>query len=249
MRKVQPPSVYDGKINVFIVSFNRVTWLPNMVKDIFSMDNVGEVYIIDNGSTYPPLLKYYEQTPAKVIYLDKNLGHRSPWLSDIVEQLATPYYVVTDPDLSLAGVPKDCLLHLLKGYEKYKHLNINKAGLGLEIKDVPKNKHTEFIHFFEAEHMWKRPLDPQFFNATCDTTFALYNKYHFIWDVDPKTHADFSYAVRSNYPYVAKHMPWYDSPENPSEEDLFVWSVLRLDSAGWTSEKAIQYGGRSKMPQ
>lgn len=246
MRKVQPTPTHGEKINVFIVSFNRVTWLPDMVKDIFAMDNVGEVYIIDNLSTYPPLLQYYEQTPAKVIYLNKNLGHRSPWISDVVEQLATPYYVVTDPDLSLAGVPKNCLTHLVKGYERYKHLHINKAGLGLEIKDVPRNKHTEFIHHFETENMWKRPLDPEFFSATCDTTFALYNKHKFIWDVDPATHVDFSYAVRANYPYVAKHMPWYDNPENPSEEDIYVWSTIRMDSAGWTREKAVQYGGRDK---
>lgn len=190
------------------------------------------------------MLEYYKNTPAKVIYLGKNLGHRSAWISDVVEQLATQFYVVTDPDLSLAGVPKNCLTHLLKGYERYKHLHINKAGLALEIKDVPRTKHTEFIHQFEVDHMWCRPLDHEFFHASCDTTFALYNKQSFIWDVDPKTHADFSFAVRSNYPYVAKHMPWYDNPENPSEEDLYVWSSIRLDSAGWTREKAMQYGGR-----
>ena len=245
MRKVQPPSsVYDGKINVFIISFNRVTWLPDMVRDIFAMDNVGEVYIIDNASTYAPLLEYYENTPAKVIYLDRNLGHKSPWLSDVISQLATPYYVVTDPDLSLSGVPRNCLTHLLKGYERYKHLHINKVGLALEIKDLPKTKHTEFVRDFEFNNMWRRPLDPEFFHATCDTTFALYNKNKFIWDVDPANHLDFTHAIRSNYPYVAKHMPWYDDPENPSQEDMFVWSVLRLDSAGWTSEKAIQAGVR-----
>jgi len=236
--------MYDGKINVFIISFNRVTWLPNMVRDIFAMDNVGEVYIIDNASTYPPLLEYYKHTPAKVIYLDQNLGHKSPWISGVIEQLATPYYVVTDPDLSLVNIPKNCLKHLLKGYERYKHLNINKAGLALEIKDLPKTQHTEFVRNYEFSHMWCLPLDPEFFQATCDTTFALYNKYKFIWDIDPVVNADFTHGIRSNYPYVAKHMPWYDDPENPSDEDVFVWSVVRLDSAGWTAEKALQSGLR-----
>lgn len=247
MRKVQPPpSTYDGQINAFIISFNRVTWLPDMVRDIFAMENVGDVYIIDNASTYPPLLEYYKHTPAKVIYLDRNMGHKSPWLSGVIEQLATPFYVVTDPDLSLSGIPRNCLTHLLKGYQRYKHLNINKAGLGLSIKDVPKTNHTKFIREYEFDYMWRRPLDPEFFNATCDTTFALYNKYNFVWEVDPVTCSDFTHGVRANYPYVAKHMPWYDDPESPSEEDLFVWQSIRLDSAGWTSERAIQSGVRTQ---
>jgi hypothetical protein len=244
MRKVQPPTTYNEKINVFIISFNRVTWLPAMVRDIYAMDNVGEVYIIDNNSTYEPLLEYYKITPAKVIYLDKNLGHKSPWLSGVIEQLATPYYVVTDPDLNLSNIPRNCLIHLLKGYERYKHMNINKAGLALEIQNVPKTKHTEFVRKFEVEQMWRRPLDLEFFNATCDTTFALYNKSKFIWDIDYETQADFTSGIRSNYPYVAEHRPWYDNPENPSEEDLFVWSLVRADSAGWTAEKALEFGNR-----
>ena len=215
-----------------------------MIRDIYAMDNVGEVYIVDNLSTYPPLLEYYKQTPAKVIYLDDNLGHRAVWISGVIEQLATPYYVVTDPDLNLKKVPRDCLVHLHSGFMRYKHKHINKVGLSLEINDLPHTSHTKFVRNFELTNMWQHPLDREFFEATTDTTFALYNKYNFTWDINPIHGNDFTYGIRSNRPYTAKHMPWYDDPDKPSEEDIFVWANMRMDSAGWSKEKAVYSGVR-----
>ncbi|MBS1722809.1 MAG: glycosyltransferase [Armatimonadetes bacterium] len=235
----QPPPIH-----VFIVSFNRVTWLPDLVTAAYRFDNIGEVYIVDNGSTYPPLLEYYQRTPAKVIYLEKNLGHRSAWISGVIEHCASPYYVVTDPDLDIRGVPRNCLLHLYEGMQRYKHKHINKVGLSLEINDVPKTQNTEFVRRFEQDNMWSRPLDREFFECTVDTTFALYDKYNFTWDINPVTHHDFTYGLRANRPYTARHMPWYCDPTNPSEEDMFIWSTLRTDSAGWTYEQAKKAGVR-----
>jgi hypothetical protein len=38
-----------------------------------------EPIIVDNASTYPPLLSWYETNPCKVIRLSINCGHRAPW--------------------------------------------------------------------------------------------------------------------------------------------------------------------------
>jgi hypothetical protein len=55
-----------------------------------------DVYIVDNASTYKPLLDWYsQQKDVKIIKLGINNGHTSPWKNGIIN--SSDYYVVTDP--------------------------------------------------------------------------------------------------------------------------------------------------------
>ena len=68
---------YSDKINFFEVPIiinnrDRLTTLRNMIN---SLQNMGykNLYIIDNESTYPPLLSYYKNDcPAKIFYEKKS---------------------------------------------------------------------------------------------------------------------------------------------------------------------------------
>jgi GT2 family glycosyltransferase len=56
-----------NKIPIIIMNFNLLTWPNQMVEDIKKFDNVGDIIIFDNGSTYEPLLEWYSTKPCEII--------------------------------------------------------------------------------------------------------------------------------------------------------------------------------------
>lgn len=229
----------DLKVKVFINGFNRLATLRDMVAHIQRMRSLDEIVIIDNGSNYPPLKRYLEtECPCRVVMLGDNLGHRAPWTSGVVRNQASEYYVVTDPDLDLKGIPEDCLEHLVKGLERYP--DRNKCGLGIEIRDIPKNTPTlQAVHSHEMG-MWSRPLDAEYFDATCDTTFAVYHRDRTAeWPNEM-----FIRGTRCNYPYVCRHVPWYTDNRNLSDEDYWYFRHCHAGACGWSWLKARELGLR-----
>lgn len=235
------------KVKVFINNYNRVSTLKPMVEQIVELDFLDELVIVDNDSSYPPLLAYYENLPerTRVIRLPRNMGHLAPWTSGVVETHAGLYYAVSDPDLDLSGVPKDCLGHLVDGLQRYPYFN--KCGLSLEVNDLPMDRPTIMSVVEHERQMWQRPLDEEFFECTCDTTFAVYYKPRVVPFNYKKNGGDFTYATRANRPYTARHVPWYMDPNKPTDEDLYYWRSCRHDSAGWSYLKAMEAGLRDRL--
>lgn len=223
MKHEPPPVVVPAepkRVKCFINNRNRLTWMKALAEQIIRLG--GEPIIVDNASTYPPLVEWYNtQTDYRVVRLKKNMGSRAPWVSGTIakEVARGELYVVTDPDLDLSAVPADCLKVLERGLNKYGR---QKAGLSLEINDihpeiaktVQKNKRT--LRQCE-EPYWRKRLDAQFWDAATDTTFALYR------NNGPVVHDNgtFYKAVRSDRPYTAKHLPWYKTEKEFDDEDRF----------------------------
>jgi len=169
-----------------------------MVEKIEQYHSLAEIIILDNGSTYPPLIEWYKKIPHKVIF-EKNLGHSGPWNPSINKEIKTDFYVVTDPDLDLEDVPLDCLIHMKNILAKYPQAG--KIGFGLDIKCVPEESpYFQHVNTYE-KRFWEMPsIDNLVRPAPVDTTFAIYNKK--IMN---------SYQIcggRTDYPYVTKHIPW-----------------------------------------
>ena len=84
---------------VFVNCRDRVSCL-RMFVDWLERAGHERIYLVDNASSFPPLLEYYEATPHVVIRLDENVGHRASRKSGLTQHHApdTPY-VVTDPAL------------------------------------------------------------------------------------------------------------------------------------------------------
>ena len=184
------------KIPVIINNRDLLTWTRDMVSKIKTYDNVGEIIILDNASTYQPLLDWYKTEPCKIIY-EKNLGHTGPWSSGLIKSLNSKYYVVTDPDLGLENTPKDTLTYL---FDKLNSLNLPKLGLGLKWEPTPINS-PYFDHVMGYEK--KRYFDSRikndiFLDIAVDTIFALYkNQNYFIG------------GASTGGDYRAEHFPWY----------------------------------------
>jgi GT2 family glycosyltransferase len=185
-------------VTVIINNCNLLTWPRAMVAAIEGFADLDSILIVDNGSTYPPLLDWYAGVAHPVVRL-ANLGHTAPWTPEVKARVKTRYYVVTDPDLDLAETPRDCLGHLRACIERYPEAG--KIGLGLRIDDVPPQS-PYYAHVNQLEKSyWNLPLlEGGVRPAPVDTTFAIYDKR--LLD---------RYWVcggRTDHPYTARHLPW-----------------------------------------
>lgn len=169
----------------------------------FLSDTGCEVILIDNNSTYPPLLEWYEICPYKVHRLSANYGHMAFWNAGIFSSYTDEHFVVTDCDLDLSGIPLDYIDVLMKELPLHRH--VAKSGLSLSIKDLPVNHYTDRVLEFESRYWDNKVGRNGFYDAPIDTTFALYNR--------NQKGSNFWNAIRSPSPYTAKHLPWYLTKE------------------------------------
>lgn len=217
-------------IPIVINNFNRLEYLKQLIASLESR-GYHNIHIIDNNSTYPPLLKYYDTECAhEVIRLDKNIGYLAIWETDIYKRFWKGYYVYTDPDVVLdESCPDDFLEHFWKLADKYG--KAIKVGFGLRIDDLPDHYiHKQKVIEWESQ-FWENELEPGVFIANIDTTFALYKPFTFGWGCEwhRKT-----LRLRTGWPYVARHMPWYVDSKNLNDEEKYYMSQIKT-STHWTS--------------
>lgn len=186
-------------VPIYINNRNRLSSTLGLVDYLLDVPNARPI-IVDNASTYAPLLAWYRLDHGiEIVRAEKNLGPRAPWLIGHALMKECAYYVVTDSDLDLNDVPRDVLAVLRSGLEKYP--DRVKAGLSLEINDLPPQfESTTLVQAWEAKY-WRQRLDERWFAADVDTTFALYRSGTKWPGLRP--------ALRADRPYVARHWPWY----------------------------------------
>jgi hypothetical protein len=183
-----------------------------MLDKIKQLDGVGDIFIVDNGSDYAPLLEWYETKPCEIIRLD-NIGHTAPWHCGLVNRLNTTY-VVTDSDLGLDGIPDNTLTVLHS--KLIENPLLGKVGLGLdwEIVDVNSPYHGH-LHTYEKTRWQKTNIvNDVHIDVHIDTTFALYNRdYYFIG------------GGSLARPYVARHYPWEMTNEERQQNSEFDYYI------------------------
>lgn len=197
----------DIKIPIIINNRDLYTWPKKMVEKIKTLNGVGDIFIVDNGSTYEPLLDWYETKPCEIIKVD-NLGHTSPWLCGLVEKLGTPY-VLTDPDLDISNIPLDTLEYL--NFILNIFSDKGKIGLALDWERVtPDLEYYNHMRNLYYPVYNSPPVFPNVYNFSIDTTFALYNK---------KEYFIGGYSVYGDY--KAGHLPWYLTKEERENDKEF----------------------------
>lgn len=208
---------------VFINVFNRLGCLKKQLERLESM-GIGNIILIDNNSSYPPLLKYLSDSKYKVLRLDKNYGCYALWKAGVLEDTGydKSYYVYTDPDIvPIEECPNDLIEHLLSILEKYP--GVKKAGVGLRIDNLPDNERSKKVIEHESS-FWKEPMEEGIYKAWVDTTFCLYR---------PGGATGNALGVRTGYPYIAEHTPWYDDMDNLSEDNEFYKKNCNLRWTQW----------------
>ncbi len=208
----------------FIICRDRVTHTKQLVE---WLEKAGQehIYLIDNDSTYEPLLEYYKTTPHTVVKMNANTGHTGIWLHGIVEAIAPDqYYIVSDPDVvPIEECPLDAIDYFRNILDKYQ--DRSKAGFGMMIGDIPDHyRFKQSVIEFESRYLqWGAPESNLNF-APIDTTFALYR---------PNATQDISFSCRTQYPYVARHMPWYLDSDNPGEEEEYYIANAHTRINSW----------------
>ncbi len=184
------------------------------------------ITLIDNGSTYPPIVEFLNACRHNTIRLRKNLGHTVLWrLPQLREILASQWFVYSDPDV----VPGEhcppnvvvLLYRLLRQFPLYL-----KAGLGLRLDDIPDHYHLKGKLIEWEESLYGRQIAPDVFQADLDTTFALHR---------PRTPYAIGPAMRLRGIYEARHLPWYANSAQPEEEELYYRSHTKRGITTWNT--------------
>lgn len=208
-----------NKIPCFLIARDRLTCLKNMVDYLNAIPEM-EIIIIDNESTYQPLLDWYDTKPCIIERLVSNYGNfvlfNSPTVIEghIKPNFQEKYgligrqYILSDCDLDLSGVPKDFLSVLQEGLRRYTWAI--KCGLSLEINNLPSTEIAAEAIGWEGSN-WTNALDDSYYKAAVDTTFAL------LTGVGEQN--DFARCLRTARPYTASHLTWTYSADNPPPED------------------------------
>lgn len=176
-----------------------------------------KLIILDNASTYPPLLEYYAALErdwrVKVIRLGKNFGFKALWLSNVLESLkiATPY-VYTDPDvLPIENCPKEFVKRLMKILDD--NHEIRKVGLGLVWEDITFFDKTN-AQEIEAAYYENNLIGENLYHVQVDTTLALYSNVR---------HYSLRFSLRTTGDLRARHLPWYFDYDNlPADERYYL---------------------------
>lgn len=175
------------------------------------------VTILDNESTWPPLLDFYNKSGLHVIHTGSNLGPHAFWTLGLHAAQDVPF-IVADSDV-VPTCPFDLVRQLL--FVLYEYDNVAKVGPSLRIDNLPDHyDRKEAVLKWEGQ-FWQDPVrgrdasEPMLYRAGIDTTFALY---------PPRSEAGTSawdakaQHLRLGPPYVAEHVPWYDDTTHPSPE-------------------------------
>lgn len=228
-RFYSPKELETKDIPIIINNRNRLEYLEML---IHSLEERGyyNIYIIDNASTYPPLLDYYtNKCQYKVFRLNENVGYTALWDMGLIKQFRGNYFVYTDSDVVLADSCPKNILQVLLDFLKT-HPNIHKVGPALEINDLPEYNKARVLK--TELKFWKCKIseNPPAYKACIDTTFALHRPWAF------KHMGIFYSQIRVGYPYVAKHMPWYEDLKNLSNESLFYRQNVNMQSTWYTNQ-------------
>jgi hypothetical protein len=197
---------------IFVTVRDRVTDLRQLV-DWLERAGHERIVLLDNSSTYEPLIEYLKASPHDVRPLTANHGARCAWIADQIP--AGEWFVVTDPDiLPIEACPLDLIATL--HHVLLEHHQFSKAGPGLYLDDIgPKDflnweQSLVAIASDEFPNPRGRELAPGVFDSLIDTTFALHR---------PGTQFQYD-AIRTGYPCQARHLSWYRE-DNPTAEDRF----------------------------
>jgi hypothetical protein len=214
---------------VFITSFNLLSPLRAMVEELRRLPDLFEPIIVDNSSSYAPLVEWLASEPCEIVRMPANFGPRAAWSDALCRQkMALAPFVVTDCDLDLSGgqLPffKMCAEELLAI-----NARLIKVGLALRIDDLPDTDLGRDARRHEAQ-FWARPYQTNIdgceaFEAAIDTTWAMYRA--------ASGWGGYAPAVRLVPP--ARHLPWYLDPENIPQEWEYSFRRINAVHTHWSA--------------
>ncbi len=232
-KKVLPPQNFKN-IPIFIISFNRLSYIEKLVSYLEKTGHTN-IHIIDNHSSYPPLLEYLKKSQHTIHHMDKNYGHlvlfKATEFKKIIEH---EYFVLTDPDILPTEECPDNFIEIFHNIlQQYK--TARKVGFSLKTDDLPDSYSLKNTVIKWEKGFYTKPIKgttPPIYKAAIDTTFALYRPL--------KNKIKNEENIRVGFPYEARHLPWYQDSSQQDEETIF-YNQHDLGSGNWNGTKEANY--------
>jgi hypothetical protein len=205
--------ISHDKINktVIIIGFNQLTYIKKMVEQLEKYTT--DIVILDNASTFKPLLDYYDNGYKYTLLKQKsNFGHKVYEKQFIIDVIGNTYFL-TDPDLEFnKELPATFMDELIEISNYYL---AEKVGMALEYKS--KNIRSNVTAFGKSIVEWEQQYwrlkfyykNYEIYDGALDTTFCLVNK----------NNKGSHYRIAGNF--LCKHKPWYNGYEKEISKDEF----------------------------
>ena len=223
-----------------IVILNRDRLHP-LIEQVDALRSRGynNIIIIDNQSTYEPLLEWYKTSGVDVFHNDvtQNSCHA---FRDLVlmkhpkfVEIVSDWYVFNDSDIiPVESVPDNFIEDLINFAKTH---NKTKVGMSIKIDDIdlsyPLNA---WVHSYESGY-WTNGIvdgDVELYPHPIDTTFAVHA---------PNAIPTWSNnTLRAGVPYIVKHAPFYYDPNNLPEDEKYYLSHMNRESSNWSSKVEIK---------
>lgn len=229
-------------IPFLICNFNQLTYLRNLINQIRWYYPENRIYVVDNGSDYEPLLRYYANSSFHLIACMENdfIGNLKNALSS--SSIDLEYYVITDPDISILPTTPPNFLEIFKA--AIDNHGFHHAGFGLKVDDIPAwnpkagwiqgderallNSPVTITHDGVNYPAWRAPID---------TCFALYKRDNSGWQA-PMSGEHWSNSVRI---FEAVHLPWYLDAKNLNPEMQHYYETCKRRELGQPSAGRTHY--------
>jgi glycosyltransferase involved in cell wall biosynthesis len=213
---------------VVINNRNRLTTTKNMVEKLLQLNPNEQIIIIDNGSTYPPLLEWYKTINVDV-HFEKNEGHLALWATQL-DKVLGEFFVYTDSDIILnENLPLDWKEIMYNVHLKYEY---KKIALGIRIDDLPQHYRYKNQVIRNEGRWWLESVDEYLFKADTDTTFSFMK--NFFDNCYP--------SLRITRPdMICRHHGWYLDLDNLDEEEKYYLEHLE--------NTTTQYSKQHKNPE
>lgn len=226
-RTVQKQKKNPLTIPVIIINYNRLADLKILVEFLLKRQHKN-IVIVDNNSTYPPLLEYYKQVKDSVTIerMEENYGHLVFWKNEkLYNKYSKGYHIITDADIiPNENLPKDYIKQLSDILDRNK--DVTKVGFALKIDDIPDFfQHKSKVLEWEKKH-WDNQVGNNLYRNELDTTFAIYPP-HYTYDL-----LNFYHAIRVAGDFTAQHNGWYIDDKNLTEEEEYYFKTAS-DSNSW----------------
>lgn len=194
---------------IIINNRNRLTTTRNLADHLTRL-GYSNIVILDNDSTYSPLLRYYDKCPYRIVATGQNHGSLALWNCNILSEFKQESWIAyTDSDIALNHyTPEDFIYQLSLIAKKY---NSDKVGLAIKIDDLPtNNEYYNHVREWESRY-WRPEIEPDVYPGEIDTTFAIL-----------KLGQPFKYqAIRVGRNFTCRHLPWYLDWDKLDEEEQY----------------------------
>lgn len=194
---------------IFLTNMNRLSTTKKMVEDLFRMNGNADITIIDNASTYPPLLEWYKQVEGSIKII-RNKENKGPWVffyGGVSLNVKSDYYIYSDADLELnPNMPynwQEIMFEYIKKYDR-------KASLALRISDIIGEELLKKIKNHQSI-CWYPTEEKDVYKAITDMTFSM----------DSKKKGYRYESIRLAGDFECRHIPWYIDVNNLSDEDKY----------------------------